>query len=123
MTYTDEEIEAAFRFMDLDKNGYLGANELRHCLICMGEMITDEEVDMMINMVDGDGDGQVSFTEFHTIIRDPDPGRPDFGKEGVSATHVNIQHTYRQKKKNILDFFFLCSHLFLFVFFVVYSFV
>jgi Ca2+-binding EF-hand superfamily protein len=27
-------------------------------LICMGEMITDEEVDMMVNMVDGDGDGQ-----------------------------------------------------------------
>ena len=25
----------------------------------MGEMITDEEVDMMINMVDSDGDGQV----------------------------------------------------------------
>jgi hypothetical protein len=90
MTYTDEEIEAAFRFMDLDKNGYLGANELRHCLICMGEMITDEEVDMMISMVDGDGDGQVSFTEFYTIIRDPDPGRPDFGKEGVSAAHVRL---------------------------------
>jgi Ca2+-binding EF-hand superfamily protein len=29
----------------------------------MGEMITDEEVDMMISIVDGDGDGQVNDRE------------------------------------------------------------
>eukprot|EP00968_Pinguiococcus_pyrenoidosus_P011132 scaffold890_cov269-Pinguiococcus_pyrenoidosus.AAC.4 len=58
-TWTDEEIKAAFHFIDLDKNNFIGAAELRHCLICMGELITDEEVDMMINLVDEDGDGQV----------------------------------------------------------------
>ena len=71
-TFSDSEIEAAFRFIDLDKNGYIGANEIRHILICMGEMITDEEVDMMINMVDSDGDGH--FRHVHTDIqfqRDP----------------------------------------------------
>jgi Ca2+-binding EF-hand superfamily protein len=90
-TFSDDEIEAAFRFVDLDKNGYIGANELRHCLICMGEMITDEEVDMMITMVDGDGDGQVSYTEFYNLVTDPDPGRPDFGKTGVSAAHKDMK--------------------------------
>jgi len=90
-TFADEEIEAAFRFVDLDKNGYIGANELRHCLICMGEMITDEEVDMMITMVDGDGDGQVSYTEFYSLVTDPDPGRPDFGKSGVSSQHKDMK--------------------------------
>ena len=63
-TFSDAEIEAAFRFIDLDKNGYIGAAEIRHILICMGEMITDEEVDMMINMVDSDGDGQVRPISF-----------------------------------------------------------
>jgi hypothetical protein len=29
-------------------------------LICMGELITDEEVDEMVRMVDVDGDGQAS---------------------------------------------------------------
>jgi hypothetical protein len=38
---------------------FVGAAELRHVLICMGELITDEEVDEMIRMVDVDGDGQV----------------------------------------------------------------
>jgi hypothetical protein len=51
----------------------------------------------MISMVDGDGDGQVSFTEFYTIIRDPDPGRPDFGKEGVSAAHVRLRLIWRER--------------------------
>ena len=38
---------------------HIGAAEIRHVLICMGELITDEEVDEMISMVDSDGDGQV----------------------------------------------------------------
>lgn len=42
-----------------DHNNFVGAAEIRHILVCMGEMITDEEIDMMISMVDLDGDGQV----------------------------------------------------------------
>ncbi len=36
-----------------------GMEEIRHVLICMGEMITEEEIDTMISMIDKDGDGQV----------------------------------------------------------------
>lgn len=36
---------------------------------------------MMITMVDTDGDGQVSYEEFHRLIIDPDPSRVDFGTE------------------------------------------
>jgi Ca2+-binding EF-hand superfamily protein len=43
----------------LNKNSFIGAGEIRHILICMGELITDEEVDEMIKMIDLDGDGQV----------------------------------------------------------------
>lgn len=35
----------------------------------------------MISMVDTDGDGQVSYEEFHRLIVDPDPSRADFGTE------------------------------------------
>eukprot|EP00935_MAST-01C_sp_MAST-1C-sp1_P002790 g2790.t1 len=84
--FSDEEILNAFRFIDLDKNMFIGAAEIRHVLICMGELITDEEVDMMISMVDSDGDGQVSYQEFYLLVTDPDPGRPDFNvKESVAA--------------------------------------
>lgn len=87
---------------------HIGAAEIRHVLICMGELITDEEVDEMIAMVDSDGDGQVqhyiidlivgtchvldvstilyafvvylkvSYQEFYLLVTDPDPSRPDF---------------------------------------------
>ena len=67
----------AFRFFDLDKNMYIGAAELRHCLICMGELVTDEEISEMIRMVDLDGvcrkcffvwmrENVVHFLPYHT---------------------------------------------------------
>ena len=50
--FTEEDIKKAFNLFDLDKNGYIGAAELRHCLIFMGEHVTEQEVDMMISMLD-----------------------------------------------------------------------
>ena len=79
--FTEEEIAAAFRFIDLDKNNYIGAAEIRRILICMGEMIFDEEIDMMICMVDPDGNGQVSSREFRALVLHPTPGQADLHKE------------------------------------------
>lgn len=39
----------------------------------------------MISMVDSDGDGQVSYEEFHRLVIDPDPSRADFGTEPIKA--------------------------------------
>jgi len=66
--FTDDEIFEAFRAFDLDKNNFVGAAEIRHVLINIGEQVTDEEVDEMIRMVDSDGDGQVSWEEFYGLV-------------------------------------------------------
>ncbi len=79
--FTEEEIKAAFAFIDLDHNNFVGAAEIRHILVCMGELITDEEIDMMIAMVDMDGDGQVSYKEFRALVIHPNPGLVDMHKE------------------------------------------
>lgn len=42
--FSDEEILNSFRSFDLDKNNYVGAAELRHILVNIGERVTDEEV-------------------------------------------------------------------------------
>jgi len=47
LTYSDDEIKAAFRFLDLDKNGYIGITELKHILKCIGEEVEDDVVDMV----------------------------------------------------------------------------
>ncbi|CAM9794213.1 unnamed protein product [Chrysoparadoxa australica] len=97
--FSEEEILSAFKFLDLDKNNYIGAAEIRHILICMGELITDEEVDMMITMVDGDGDGQVSYEEFHRLVTDPDPAREDFLTEPIDDTGIMQEDFDRQKEQ------------------------
>jgi len=57
----------------------------------MGEMITDEEIDCMIGMVDMDGDGQVSFAEFKTLVLHPDPGVVDIKEEITAYKEKELQ--------------------------------
>ncbi len=42
--FTEKEIVEAFRAFDLDKNNYIGAAEIRHVLLNIGEKPTYEEV-------------------------------------------------------------------------------
>jgi len=76
--FSEFAIKQAFNKIDLDKNGYIGAAELRHCLVCMGEHVTEAEIDMMISMLDLNGDGQVSFRGFKAMVESPDPANDDF---------------------------------------------
>ena len=76
-SYSELDIRQAFNKIDLDKNGYIGAKELRHCLTCMGENVTDAEIDMMISMLDK-GNGMVNFRSFLAMATSPDPSKDDF---------------------------------------------
>ena len=85
-TDTEEEIREAFRVFDKDGNGFISAAELRHVMTNLGEKLTDEEVDevrwwnmlmlslsfslsiQMIREADIDGDGQVNYEEFVTMM-------------------------------------------------------
>lgn len=50
--FTEKEIIEAFRSFDLDKNNYVGAAEIRHVLLNIGERPTDEEVNT-VSVVSG----------------------------------------------------------------------
>ena len=47
-TDTEEELLEAFKIFDLDGNGFTSAAELRHVMMNLGNIITDEEFDVMI---------------------------------------------------------------------------
>ena len=100
--FTNDEIKSSFQILDLDKNGYLGAAEIRHVLICMGELVTDDEIDMMINMLDTNGDGQVSLDEFSSMVHDPNPGREEFDiskkRETTSTSPSNVMVSNASKR-------------------------
>ena len=68
-TDREKEIQEAFRFFDKDGNGFISAAELGQVVASLGEKITEEEVDKMIQEADTDGDGQVNYEEFVRIIK------------------------------------------------------
>ena len=63
-TDTEEELKEAFRVFDKDGNGFISADELRHVMTNLGEQLSEEEVEQMIQEADSNGDGQVDYEEF-----------------------------------------------------------
>lgn len=114
-SFTDKEILDAFQAFDLDHNNYVGAAEIRHVLINIGESPTDEEVDEMIKMVDKDGDGQVSFDEFYAMVtkgKQPPPGLgvgaakapPEAAAAGGAASGAQAIQMRNQRKTALEEF-------------------
>lgn len=114
--FTDNEIYEAFKAFDLDKNNFVGAAEIRHVLINIGEQVTDEEVDEMIRMVDSDGDGQVSWEEFYALVTNGKKPPGNLGADirgGATAgkgtappppTGQNVVQARNQKKSSLEEF-------------------
>lgn len=107
--FTDEEILEAFRAFDLDKNNFIGAAEIRHVLINIGEQVTDEELDEMIRMVDRDGDGQVSWEEFYEMVTGGKKPPASLGGDAskgatIAPTGQNVVQARNAKKAALEDF-------------------
>merc|ERR1712025_1057520 len=64
-----EEILKAFRLFDADETGFITLKNLRRVAKEIGENMTDEELQEMIDEADRDGDGQVSEEEFLRIMK------------------------------------------------------
>jgi centrin-1 len=64
-----EEIIKAFRLFDDDETGKISFKNLKRVAKELGESITDEELQEMIDEADRDGDGEVSEEEFFRIMK------------------------------------------------------
>lgn len=64
-----EEILKAFRLFDDDETGKISLKNLRRVAREIGETMTDEELQEMIDEADRDGDGEVSQEEFLRIMK------------------------------------------------------
>ena len=67
-TNREEKIREAFRVFDKSGIGFVSAAELRQVMNNLGERLTDKEVDKMIRKADIDGDGQINYEEFLSLI-------------------------------------------------------
>merc|ERR1719245_876111 len=64
-----EEILKAFRLFDDDETGFITLKNLRRVAKDIGENMSDEELQEMIDEADRDGDGQISEDEFLRIMQ------------------------------------------------------
>ena len=64
----EEDVKEAFRVFDRDGNGFISADELRYVMTNLGEKLSDEEVMEMIREADIDGDDQINYEEFVTMM-------------------------------------------------------
>ena len=65
---TREDISKVFRLFDDDTSGSITLRNLRRVAKELGETMTDEELQEMIDEADRDGDGEVSQDEFIRIM-------------------------------------------------------
>ncbi|KAJ6831495.1 polcalcin Jun o 2 isoform X1 [Iris pallida] len=63
-----EDLRHAFSMFDLDRNGSISAEELAKVLRSLGEGVSVAQCRKMIDGVDKDGDGMVSFEEFKVMM-------------------------------------------------------
>lgn len=66
---TEEQIDNAFKTIDVDCSGTIDADELQVALEKMGMSVTPQCVANMLKVVDENGDGIVDRLEFHTLVR------------------------------------------------------
>lgn len=64
-----EEIMKAFRLFDDDETGKISFKNLKRVATELGENLTDEELQEMIDEADCDGDGEINQEEFLRIMK------------------------------------------------------
>ncbi|CAL1571075.1 unnamed protein product [Knipowitschia caucasica] len=63
-----DEIREAFKVLDRDGNGFISKQELGMAMRSLGYMPSEVELAIIMQRLDMDGDGQVNFEEFMTIL-------------------------------------------------------
>lgn len=65
---TNEKLEVAFNLFDRDGGGSISANEVKEVL-GLNKNIDEKVWNEIISEVDGNGDGEISFLEFKTMMQ------------------------------------------------------
>lgn len=65
----EDQIREAFQVFDGDGNGFINRGELSVVMQNLGEKLKQEEIQTMIDEADMDGDGQINYEEFYTMMK------------------------------------------------------
>ena len=65
----DKEIRALFRTFDVDGTGFISSCELRKMAVAFDMKPSDQEVRVALNQLDVNGNGQIDYEEFITLMK------------------------------------------------------
>mmetsp|Transcript_84182 Transcript_84182/g.184842 ORF Transcript_84182/g.184842 Transcript_84182/m.184842 type:complete len:170 (+) Transcript_84182:295-804(+) len=65
---TREEVSKVFRLFDDDRSGTITLRNLQRIARELGEQVSTEDIEEMIVRADSDGDGEVTFEDFYTLM-------------------------------------------------------
>lgn len=68
LTAATEEFIRGFQVFDKDRNGFIGAGELRYVLTQLGEKMSDAEVEELLKGVQIGADGNINYESFVRTI-------------------------------------------------------
>ena len=58
-----------FERLDINNNGIISLDDIKHIVLHSNEQISEEEIELLINNVDVDEDGFITFEEFLTFMK------------------------------------------------------
>jgi len=75
----------AFQFIDLDRSGFVGKQELKRALDLWNVQLDGNKLDDLINEIDVNGDGQISYQEFVDALARDTVASAAMGKRGMQS--------------------------------------
>ena len=67
-TDTDEELKSGFKQFDKNQDGQITIEDLRALMEELGEALSEEELQEMINVASMEGDGKVNFEDRFDVL-------------------------------------------------------
>jgi Ca2+-binding EF-hand superfamily protein len=58
----------AFNMFDADRSGFIDRDEVRALMKKLAQTLTEDEISAIMEEVDTDGDGEISFEEFRAMM-------------------------------------------------------
>ncbi|CAF1116629.1 unnamed protein product [Adineta steineri] len=66
---TDDEMQRAFKCFDKDDSGFITIDELGDVLRQLNQNTSEKHLKDMVNQIDGDNDGKISYDEFVHMLQ------------------------------------------------------
>eukprot|EP01083_Nonionella_stella_P005602 16227_1 len=63
-----KELQEIFNLVDTDRGGSISKEELKQLMDTLGIHASQEEIDLMINEIDQNNDGEIQFDEFVAVM-------------------------------------------------------